>query len=119
MLLSSIVLPLGKLLALVGITGSRSWLARRHRALTWRVVELTGRWGMLDVLLVAVVVAWLKVGAVVEVTPGPGAVAFTACVFLSLLASAWFDPHALWSDASRGDAPPNEAYERETGERAT
>ena len=35
---------------------------------------------------------------VAEVRPGPGTVAFTGCVLLNLLASAWFDPHSLWED---------------------
>ena len=53
---------------------------------------------MLDVLLIAVLVAWIKIGDLVEVTAGPAAIAFTACVVLSLLASAWFDPHFLWDE---------------------
>ena len=51
---------------------------------------------MLDVLLVAMLVAALKLGDIVNVTPGPGVIAFAACVFMSLLASASFDPHHLW-----------------------
>ena len=101
-LLCSVVLPLGKLVSLLVITGARSRMSARLRARTWRAVQLTGRWGMLDVLLIAVVVAWLKIGDIVQVTPGPAALAFTACVLLSLLASAWFDPHALWPEEASG-----------------
>lgn len=53
---------------------------------------------MVDVLLVAVLVAMVKLGDLVEVTPGPGVAAFTAVVLLSLIASALFDPHAIWED---------------------
>lgn len=95
-LLCSIVVPLVKLVGLLAVSGPGFGLSRRHRALTYRVIEWAGRWGMLDVLLIAVVVAWIKMGDVVQVHPGPGALAFTACVLLSLLASASFDPHALW-----------------------
>jgi len=95
----SVVLPLAKLLALLVITGGGRRLRPRLRLRTHRLVELAGRWGMLDVLLVALTVAWLKLGELVQVRPGPGAVAFTACVLASLLASAWFDPHAVWEDA--------------------
>ena len=62
----------------------------------WRALELCGRFGMLDVLLVSILVAWLELGSWVEVTPGPAALAFGACVLCSLLASFWFEPHALW-----------------------
>lgn len=97
-LLCSVVLPLAKLAGLVAITAGRRRFRGAHRALAYRVIEWTGRWGMLDVLLIAVVVAWVKVGDLVTVEPGPAAVAFTACVLASLLASAWFDPHAPWLD---------------------
>ena len=52
--------------------------------------------GMLDVLLVALLVAVLKLGDVVELSAGPAALAFSVCVLLNLAASASFDPHVLW-----------------------
>lgn len=97
-LFCSVVLPLGKILALLALSWSPQKLTSHHRAWVWRAVEWTGRWSMLDVLLVAVVVAWLKFGDLAEVRPGPGTVAFTCCVVLNLLASAWFDPHSLWRE---------------------
>jgi len=94
----SIVVPLAKLLALVILLHRPRALAPRTRARAWRALELTGRFGMLDVLLVAVLVAWLELGSWVTVEAGPAALAFAACVLCSLLASAWFDPHALWEE---------------------
>jgi len=64
--------------------------------LTYKLVEHSGRWGMLDVLLVAVLVAALKLGDLVAVEPGPGATVFATFVVMSLIASATFDNHALW-----------------------
>jgi uncharacterized paraquat-inducible protein A len=95
-LLCSIVLPPAKLLAMLGLSIGATWLHHHHRALTYTIVEWTGRWGMLDVLLVAVLVAAMKLGDVLEVTPGPGAVAFASVVVLSLIAGACFDPKAMW-----------------------
>ncbi|MCP3904925.1 MAG: paraquat-inducible protein A [Planctomycetes bacterium] len=95
-LVCSIVLPLGKLVSLLVLSAGGLMMRHRHRALTYRMVEWTGRWGMLDVLLVALLVAVIKLGDIVVVTPGPAALAFTGCVVLSLLAAACFDPHALW-----------------------
>jgi len=51
------------------------------------------------VLLVAVLVSVLKLGGVVTVTPGPGAVAFTLMVILSLAAAVSFEPHSLYDQA--------------------
>lgn len=95
-LLCSVVLPLGKLMALLVLSAGGLQLRSRHRALTYRIVEWTGRWGMLDVLLVAILVAAIKIGDLVDVAAGPATLAFTSCVVLSLLATAAFDPHSLW-----------------------
>lgn len=106
--LCSIVFPLLKLGGLLAITVFRGHFARSTRRLSWRMVDLTGRWGMLDVLLVAVVVAWVKVGDLVDIRPGPAALAFTLVVCLSLAATALFDPHALWDDTPVERAPAHE-----------
>jgi len=50
------------------------------------------------VLLVALLVAAVKLGSWLEVTPGPGLIAFCTVVVLSLISTALFDPHAIWED---------------------
>lgn len=95
-LFCSVILPLGKLLALLTMSLLGDRLAHGHRALTYRIIDFTGRWGMLDVLAVAVLVAALKLGNVMDVAPGPAAFTFCLCVLLSLLATASFDPHSVW-----------------------
>lgn len=95
-LLCSVVLPAVKLLGLFLLAGAGVGLHPRLRTGTFHLVEWTGRWGMLDVLLVALLVALVKLGGVMELSAGPAALAFTACVLLNLAASASFDPHALW-----------------------
>lgn len=94
----SIVLPLVKMLALIEL----SWLSltrRAHRAWTYRVVEWAGRWSMMDVLLLALMVTLVKLGELVEFSLGPAVIAFVMCVVMSLIASAMFDPHAIWEEA--------------------
>ncbi|MBL6720246.1 MAG: paraquat-inducible protein A [Planctomycetes bacterium] len=93
----SLVLPLLKLTGLLLVSRPPRALSPAARGRILRLVEWTGRWGMLDVLLIAVVAAWLKLGDLVTVEAGPGVWAFTGMVVLSLLASSAFDPHAAWS----------------------
>lgn len=100
--LCSVVVPLVKLVTLLVLLLRPRVLAARQRTHAWRALELSGRFGMLDVLLVAILVAWIELGSWVEVEPGPAALSFAACVLCSLLASAWFDPHTLWRDADEG-----------------
>ena len=95
----SIVIPLLKLGGLLAISLGHRHLTSHNRALTHRLIEWTGRWSMIDVLLVAVLVATLKLGDLVKVEIGAGLYAFTACVALSLFASASFDPRQVWSRA--------------------
>ena len=96
----SIVAPVAKLVAIFTLTAGVSMRAH-HRARTYRFVEWVGRWGMVDVLLVAVLVAVVKLGDLVEVTPGIGVAAFGAVVILSMLASAAFDPHQIWDSEGK------------------
>jgi len=94
--LCSLLLPALKLLVILTLAHDGTAHAPRTRARLHHFVELTGRWGLLDVLLVAVLVASLKLEGLVEISAGPGALAFTLAVLLSLGASACFDPRDLW-----------------------
>lgn len=97
-LVFSLIVPPTKLAALLFLSLASHTVRAKHRAVTYHFVEVLGRWGMLDVMVVAVLVAYVKLGDVVHITPGPGLMAFAACVLLSLLASVCFPPHALWSE---------------------
>jgi len=55
-----------------------------------------GPWAMLDVFLLSILVALVKLGELATVVPGPGLYAFTAVVVLTVLASSSFDPSLLW-----------------------
>ncbi len=94
-LVFSIVFPLAKLvllleLSILGVFG------RKHRALTYRIMEHAGKWSMMDVLLLAFMVMLVKLGALVEFSFGPAVIAFTLCVVMSMVASISFDPHVIW-----------------------
>jgi paraquat-inducible protein A len=97
--LASIVQPLLKLAALfflcvTAAAGSRRW--RRLRTWLYEFIELIGPWSMLDVFLLAILVALVRLGALATVTPGPGLGAFAGVVVLTMLASAMFDPKLIW-----------------------
>ena len=108
-LLFSIIFPVLKLSAILFLCQSRWQMQARHRAITYRVVEHLGRWGMLDVLLVAVMIAFIKLGGLVSFTAGPGVVLFAMFVVLSACASLAFDPHCLWAAASESESAPESA----------
>jgi paraquat-inducible protein B len=108
----SIVLPPVKLAALLLLGTVPGWLRSHVRVRTMRMVEILGRWGMLDVLLVAVLLAFIKLGDLVDFAAGPGVIVFGVFVLLSLLAAYFFDPHAIWDEEAMtcetSSATPNQ-----------
>jgi len=97
--LASMVVPLVKLaglLFLVVTTELRTARWRRQRTWIYRFIEVIGPWAMLDVFLLAVLVALVRLGQLATVLPGRGLLAFTFVVVLTLLASAAFDPRLIW-----------------------
>jgi len=98
--LASIVIPLMKLMGLGFLVWSVKWgKGRRLRGRThiYRFIDAIGPWAMLDVFLLAVLVALVKLGDLARVIPGPGLVAFTCVVVLTILASQSFDPKLIWN----------------------
>jgi paraquat-inducible protein A len=98
--LASMLVPLLKLLGLmmlVATTGLRSGRWRRLRSRVFRGIETIGRWAMLDVFVLAVLVSLMKLRALATVVPARGALPFTAVVVLTVLASASFEPQLIWS----------------------
>ena len=79
----------------------RSTRRRRERTLVYKVIEVIGPWAMLDVFLLAVLVALVKLGEIATVRPGPGLLAFTSVVVLTILASASFDPKLIWEEPDK------------------
>ena len=97
--LASILIPFMKLLGLfflVVVTKFKSTFWRRERTLIYKTLDVIGPWAMLDVFLLAILVALVKLGQIATVLPGPGLIAFTAMVVLTILASVSFDPTSIW-----------------------
>jgi paraquat-inducible protein A len=97
---ASIVIPLMKLLGLSFLVASVKWAkGRRLRARThiFKFIDAVGPWAMLDVFLLAVLVSLVKLGDLARVIPGPGLVAFTCVVVLTILASQSFDSKLIWN----------------------
>ena len=101
-LVFSILLPLAKLIALIELSYVEV-MKQQHRAWTYRIVEWTGRWSVMDVLLLALLVALVKLGDIVSFQLGPAVIAFVMCVVMSLIASIMFDPHAIWEESGQVD----------------
>ncbi len=97
--IASILVPMAKLIALILLLVSVQLHSRwqpLQRAKLYRMVELVGRWSMLDVYVVTLLVALVQLDALATIRPGPGALAFGAVVVLTLFAAMSFDPRLIW-----------------------
>ncbi|HEY6721560.1 MAG TPA: paraquat-inducible protein A [Burkholderiales bacterium] len=102
--LASILIPILKLLALfflVIATKLKSPFLRRERTWIYKVINVIGPWAMLDVFLLSILVALVKLGEIATVLPGRGLIAFTGMVIFTILASASFDSTLIWDKSEK------------------
>jgi paraquat-inducible protein A len=102
-LVASIMIPVGKIVALAYLLvtvrrGSIENNAQRVRL--YRTVEFIGRWSMVDVFVDTFTAALVQLQPLMSVTPGPGLFYFAAVVVLTMLAVGSFDPRLIWDASS-------------------
>ncbi|OLU27788.1 paraquat-inducible membrane protein A [Pseudomonas sp. PA15(2017)] len=78
-------------------------MSARQRILMYRFIEWIGRWSMLDIFVIAILVAVVRFGSLASVEPGVGAVAFASVVILTMLAALTFDPRLIWDNTESDD----------------
>jgi len=102
---ASIVVPLLKLVAMGWLLISAARRSPGHalqKARLFRLVDFVGRWSMLDVFAIALLVALVQIRALATIHVGRGALAFGAVVVLTMLAAQSFDERLLWDSHSDG-----------------
>ena len=99
--MASIMVPTLKMIAI----GWLCWDAKRpHKKnrermhLIYEVVEFVGRWSMIDVFVIAVLSALVRMGGVMNIHPDIGALMFSLVVILTMLSAATFDPRLSWDN---------------------
>lgn len=95
---ASFVVPIFKMTVLfyLLVTMRHSRLTSLQKTRLYFIVELIGKWSMLDVYVVAVMAGLVNSGFVINITGGWGIVFFAAVVLLTMQASASFDPRLIW-----------------------
>ncbi|SFB99816.1 PqiA/YebS family transporter subunit [Pseudoalteromonas denitrificans] len=100
--IASIIIPLAKIFVLtllcyvVTYKNTLDYASQYQYTKMYQLTEFIGKWSMLDVFVVAVLVALVQLGALMSITPGVGAIFFAAMVFTSMLAAHAFDSRLLW-----------------------
>jgi paraquat-inducible protein A len=100
---ASITVPLLKLVGLSTLLISTQLRARGRlieRTRLYRIVEAVGRWSMIDVFMISILTALVRLGQFATVIPGPGVICFCAVVILTMFAAESFDPRLMWDAAA-------------------
>jgi paraquat-inducible protein A len=103
---ASILVPVLKLICLAYLLISvrrRSRWRLKDRTLIYRIVEAVGRWSMVDVFVVSILVALVRLGSIASIVPDVGIVAFASVVVLTMIAALVFDPRLMWDAAGAND----------------
>jgi paraquat-inducible protein A len=100
--MASIAIPFLKLLGLTLILLSVQFkwnISPRQRTVLYDIIEIIGRWSMLDIFVVSVLVALVQLGALAEMEAGMAATFFVSAVVITLFAAQSFDTRLIWDAA--------------------
>lgn len=96
---ASILVPLAKFAVIGMLLASirRAWQLDPHQRLRlYEITEFIGRWSMIDVFVVAILVALVQLDFVASVNPGFAAISFALSVIFTMLAAQSLDPRLIW-----------------------
>jgi len=108
---ASILIPMLKIIALTWLCLAATGKTHPSPSMLGKIywfTELLGRWSMVDIFVVGILVALVQLGNYMTITPGPGALAFAGVVVLTMFAAMSFEPRLLWDrlEALRIDSSP-------------
>jgi len=96
---ASIFVPLLKLIILsfllISIQLKTTW-RQKDRTRIYRITEAIGRWSMVDIFAITVLIALVNMGAIATVRVEPAALYFAAVVVITIFAAMAFDPRLIW-----------------------
>jgi paraquat-inducible protein A len=102
-LCASLLVPFFKIAGLMFLTFTIDRTTnRRGRTRLYLLIAQIGRWSMLDVYVISLVVAVLHFGPLAEAHAEIGSIAFVSVVIVTLLAARSFDPRLIWQTAPAG-----------------
>ncbi|MDE3271462.1 paraquat-inducible protein A [Pseudoalteromonas sp. G4] len=97
--IASICIPIGKLLTLFWLcylVSSKQHISQQQASKAYVLIELIGKWSMIDVFVVVILVSLVQLGVLMSITIGIGAIFFAIMVITSMIAAQLFDPRLIW-----------------------
>jgi paraquat-inducible protein A len=102
--IASVFIPVAKIVILCWLNysvQSKQQHANSERIFWYRITEFVGRWSMIDVFVVAVLVSLIQLGNIINVLPGHAALAFCGVVICTMLAAMSFDSRLIWYETEK------------------
>lgn len=96
---ASILIPLVKMMAIAWLCYccmSSATYSAKELTTMYRLVEFIGKWSMIDVFVVALLVALVQLTGLMSIEPGLALRAFALVVILTMLSAHMFDVRLLW-----------------------
>lgn len=100
---ASILVPVGKIVVLAWLNYSvQNGLVhlQSERIVLYRLAEFVGRWSMVDVFVVIILVSLVQLGNAMSILPGSATLAFSGVVVLTMLAAMSFDSTLIYDNKS-------------------
>ncbi len=103
--LCSMAVPLLKLLCQLLVLLSIAWnIGRGYGLLFYRIYHHLRDWGMLEVYLMGILVAIVKLADIADLSLGIGLVCFVALLLVQVWLEVTMSPHQIWRALSGEDA---------------
>lgn len=96
---ASILIPIAKMLIILWLcyaTSRQSRLSKSELTRLYKTTEFIGKWSMIDIFVVAILVALVHITGIMMIEPGTAARAFAGVVILTMLAAHQFDVRLMW-----------------------
>ena len=77
------------------------------------VVKWIGKWSMMDLFVISIMMSLVDRGQILDFTPGYGAVAFGIVVVLTMLAADSFDPRFIWENYNQSNSSKTTSTQQE------
>ncbi|CBL45993.1 Paraquat-inducible protein A family protein [gamma proteobacterium HdN1] len=97
--IASIVVPVLKLVGIIVlllVVQLKLKMSPRQCTVTYRWIEFIGRWSMLDLFMISILVTLVDLGSIASITAGAGATAFAGVVVTTIIAVSSFDTRLIW-----------------------
>ena len=112
--IASFLVPLFKLtvllLLLISVQRRSTW-RQPERTKLYHIIEIIGRWSMIDVFVVSLLTGLVQIQGFAQITAGVGIAAFGGVVVLTMMASLTFDPKLIWDTGDANTKLPDAANE--------